>query len=56
MRYQEAMDKLAAYLEVEYTRMEPDWADLLDTAFQALGDCLKVGLAGDEGEEPDVRA
>ena len=51
MNYLEAKAKLAAYLEANWTYLDGDWANLLDKCFQAIVDCLDMGLNG-EGDLP----
>ena len=51
MNYLEAKEKLAAYLEANRTYLNGEWAELMDKCFQAIVDCLDMGLDG-EGELP----
>ena len=44
MTYQEAADKLAAFLEAMYDQLDDDWYMVLDTAYDSLIHCVAQGL------------
>ena len=55
MNYTIAAAKLQEYLTIYWPDLEQEWGDVLDTAYQALNDCLEMGLTNaDNDDESEV--
>ena len=52
MTYTEAEVILREYLETEYTRLDAPWDDFFTTAYQAIQDCLEMGLTNSDNDDP----
>ena len=55
MNYTIAAVKLQEYLALYWPDLDQEWGDVLDTAYQALNDCLEMGLTNaDNDDESEV--